>query len=120
MVFMYRISSGEVMGVSTDPATYAGINTTYYGTRVDPPTPNGADLSVPKIWDGGSVRNATANEIAGFPNFAASDLNLQQRDMAWDKYQGSDGVTRKYLRAAVSVLLDEINLIRTSPCPGPC
>lgn len=118
MVFQYRKSSGEVLGVSADNAAYAGQDATYYASVQDPPQPNGADLSTAKIWDGTNLRNATSGEISGFPASTATDLTLQQRAVAWNRLQGTDAITRKMLQAIVSVLLDEINTLRTNAALG--
>lgn len=114
MVFLVRKSSGEVLGVSTDPATYAGIDATFMQTVADPPTPNGLATLADKIWDGTSVRDATAPELATFPTAQASDLNLQQRAAAILRLQ-VDPVLRKVLRAIVGQLIVQLNVVRQNP-----
>lgn len=111
MVFLYRKNGGEVLGVSTDPSAYADADATYYGALTDPAAPNGADLSVPKIYDGSQVRNASAPEQATFVTAAATDANLQQRTAAL-ALAITNPVQRKILIGIVSVLIDELNTLR--------
>jgi hypothetical protein len=70
-------------------------------------------LSIPKIYDTAQVRNATAQEQATFVTAAATDDNLQQRVSALN-LANNNPIQRKILMAIVSVLLDEINTLRTT------
>jgi hypothetical protein len=117
MVFLYRKTGGQVLGVSTDPTAYAGADTTYYGVLTDPTLTNGADLGTPKIWDGSSVRNATAPEIAAFVTAEATDTNLQQRTQASAQVT-TEPLSRKVLRSLIDVLVAEITTI-LSALPRP-
>jgi hypothetical protein len=64
MQFLYRINGGEVSIVSTEAIT--GHDPAYFATVTDPLLPDGAGLAPPKIHVSGTVRNATAEEIANF------------------------------------------------------
>jgi hypothetical protein len=113
MIILYRKNGGEVLGASTDVTAYAGVDNTFFGTVTDPPFPQGSDLSIPKIYDTAQVRNATAQEQATFVTAAATDDNLQQRVSALN-LANNNPIQRKILMAIVSVLLDEINTLRTT------
>lgn len=114
MIFLYRKSGGQVLGATVDVSAYAGIDATYFATVTDPPQSNGADLSVPKIYDLTNLRDATVPEQAAFVTAAASDLNLQQRAAAINRLQ-TDPVLRKILRAIVGSTLTAINPVRQNP-----
>lgn len=112
MTYLYRISGGEVLGVSTDPSTYAAVDSAYYGVAVDPTTPDGNDLSVPKIFTAPStVRNATPAEQTAFVSAGSIDANLQQRAAALVLFQ-TNLTQRKVLQGLVAVLVDENNILR--------
>jgi len=112
MLFLYRINGGEILGVSIDPNAWDMINTTYYNTVTDPPTPDGVDLGVKKIFDAPNVRNATAGEIANFPIAAATDENLVARNSANTGLDASATSNFKLFRAEALLVIDEINALR--------
>lgn len=114
MVFLYRKNGGKVEGVSSDDNAYTGIDATFYGTALNPSTPNGTDLATPKIWDGSAIRNATAPEITAFATALTADTNLIDRAAAKARLQ-SDPVLKKLLGALVDTLRTQINTLRTSP-----
>lgn len=111
MVVRYRLNGGQVLGVSTDN-TYAADNTTYYGALVDPVSPDGLDLTVPKVVAAGQVRNATAQEIANFSTAEAADNVLIERDNAILRLQ-TDKDLRRLLRAILGLTVTQINLLRS-------
>ncbi len=111
MVILVRKTSGEVLGSSTDNAVYSGADPAYFQAVLDPPVPDGQDLSVRKIWTGAVMRNATAPELATFAPAAAVDLNLHQRTRARDYFQ-SDPVLRKTLRAIAGLTTTQLNTLR--------
>lgn len=111
MTFLYRLNGGEVIGASVDVSGFGGIDATYFGTVTDPALSNGADLSVPKIYDGSVLRNATAGEISAFAVAATNDTIFQQRTRAIARFNG-DADFRKILRAIVGLTVSELNLIR--------
>jgi hypothetical protein len=74
MIFLYRKSSGEVLGASTDEAIYRQIDRQYYDTVADPMTLHGTDLRPVKIWDGLVLRQATVDEQRRFREAAAIDF----------------------------------------------
>ena len=114
MVFLYRKTSGQVLGVSIDGTAYSGVDATYFASVQDPPTPNGADLAVAKRWDGTNLRNATNPEVSGFAAFIATDNNLVARAAAINRLQ-SDVILRKILRAIVGQMVTQLNTLRTQP-----
>ncbi len=113
IIALYRKNGGEVLGISVDSNAYIGIDPTYFGSIVDPTVLNGADLITPKHYDGvTTIRNATANEITTSAAATLTDINLQQRDLAIFRLQ-TDPVLRKVLRAIVSIMVTQLNLIRS-------
>ena len=111
MIYLYRKNGNKVIGASIDNSTYDSVNSTYYGTIIDPAIPDGGDLSVPKIVDGSSIRNATAPEIANFAVAEAADANLQNRESAISSID-NNVVQKKVLQAITSVIVDELNTLR--------
>jgi hypothetical protein len=108
MVFLFRKNGGQVTGASVDGAAYTSADTTYFGTVTDPPTPNGTDLSLPKIWDLTNLRTATGPEQTAFVTAAAADANLQARAGAIGRLQ-TDVILRKILRAIVGLTVQQLN-----------
>ena len=111
MIFLYRITSEEVVRVATNSNAFDDEDTTYFATVLDPSTPDGQNLVPAKIRDGTTVRNATAPEIATFAAAEATDLTLIDRTSAKDIFD-TGSVSKKYLKAIVQVTLDEINTLR--------
>ena len=109
MIFLYRINGGEVLGVSVDMGAYAGIDAAFYAAIADPPTPDGIDLSVPKIYDGTNLRNASPSEITNFTSARNTDQVLSDRNGA-KAWVNTLPVNKKALQGIASVLLDEFNL----------
>lgn len=106
--YRYRISSGHVEGATVQDEQPSSAEVFMAYTPADPPTPNGNDLGIPKIYAGGIVRNATQQEIDSFPTFAANDVNLGYRAEAESITTNPDGIA-KYLRAFMLVVLEEFN-----------
>ena len=115
-VYLFRINGGQVLGVSIDATAYVGIDTSFFATVTNPPTPNGTDLAVPKIWDGTNLRNATAGEQTSFITAATSDLNLQQRNQAVVRLQ-TDPIFRKALGSIVDIVVQQLNTLRAAVIP---
>jgi hypothetical protein len=115
-VFKFRKNGGLVEGVSDNIAAFAGIDPTFHGTLIDPAMPDGKDLAVTKIAVGSTVRNATPAEIIAANAGVAADLNLNYRAAAIDWLQNNP-IQRKILRAIVSILVDENNLLRDAVVP---
>ena len=113
MIYLFRVNGGEVLSVSIDPTAYAGIDS-LLSTVTNPPTPDGLDLAVPKIWDGTNLRNATAGEIATFVTAAATDLTTTQRNTAVARFQ-TDPNFRKVLRSIVGLMVTQLNIVRQNP-----
>lgn len=110
MVVLYRLNGGQALAISSDNATFDTRDTTFYGVVIDPAMPDGENVNG-KIVVGTTLRNATAGELAAFATAEATDTNLQQRVIAIVELD-TDPVRRKVLRGIVSVLIDELNLIR--------
>jgi len=126
--YIYRKRSGEVVATTLKPANVDGrlyvlaqgavVDTAYLGTAVEPPLPDGVDMSVPKMFDGTSVRNATAGEIAAFAAAVAADQAIQIRQAAIDLVT-NDVTLRKVVKAVVGELIaglvPVLNQLRQNP-----
>lgn len=110
--FLYRINGGEVRGVSVSPTAYSNLTDPFLTIAVDPPTPDGENLSIPKIWDLTSVRNATAGEITAFDVATAEDQATSDKLDAQDLID-TQIVFRKAFKALVLTLIDELNILKT-------
>jgi len=110
--FLHRINGGEVLGVSTDPNAYAGLGNPLLAVKQSPPIPDGTDLVPAKIWDGISIRDATAPEIANFVTATATDTNIEIKQTAQDLVD-VEIIWRKTLKALVLTLIEEVNTLRT-------
>jgi len=98
---LYRISSGEVLKISTRGQMFDRINTDYFEYLIDPSFPDGTNnreqfpgsvmgplrelgfqkISIPSASE---VRNATQSEIDGFESYKIDDDNLQDATGASD------------------------------------
>lgn len=116
MLFVYRKTGGEVIAqVSTALEAASFFNPTYLAlTPDDPPTPDGIDLSVSKIWDGTSVRNATPTEITACVAAALADEAARARAKAVAKML-NDPAFRKIFGALLDLLVNQFNVLRTQP-----
>ena len=120
---LYRISSGEVMEISTSNKTESdfGMSSTYFGVLTDPPFTDGTQWLGPnyesrlfgyaKINDNSTIRNATQEEIDGFLLAAVGDRNQQQADRAKVYFQ-NDPEFRRIMNAFADILVSEINILR--------
>jgi hypothetical protein len=120
---IYRISSGEVINISTEDDPFSPLgdrhgklavisNATYPDGTI---TRLGGELRVlgtAKILVGTVIRNATQQEIDGFAIAAADDLNQIEADKAVNLFQ-DDPRLRRILVAFAAVLVDEINILRS-------
>ena len=114
--YLYRINGGEVLGMSVVLEAYTNVDPAYVAVVTDPAEPDGRDLQPLKIFDAGTIRNATAPEIANFAVAAADDQKLMDRDAA--KALCTDAaVMRSVFRALIHVLIDEINILRRKQKP---
>lgn len=103
MVFYYQKSSGQVLGSSEDAQVYAGVDPTVYGVLTDPSIVGKFDTLVMPIWDGATIREATAQETAAYPTAQSTDAVLVARKLAIARLQ-SDPALGKLLRAIVAEL----------------
>lgn len=106
--YLYRVNGGEVLGMSVNG--YPSIPSDL--AQVENPTaPDGATLAPKKIFSGGALRNATAEEIAGFPALEAADEMAKTKTTV--KLFLDDGDRRNLLsRAIAELIVDELNIIR--------
>lgn len=110
--YLYRINGGQVLGMSIN--TYE--DSTYFANLTDPLEPDGRNLQPPKIHDAGTVRNATAPEVAAFATAEAEDQNLMDRETAKTLYTGQS-VSRKVLKAFAQILVDYLNVLHSKQKP---
>jgi hypothetical protein len=129
---LYRLSSGEVLKISTRGQPFSDADATKFGVLTDPNLPDGTetrdtsgeDLGPPrqlgfaKVWDTVDVRNATQGEIDGFQ--AAEDDDDADLDVL-DAVQLLDAhpLFRRLLFAFGKTITDEINLLRAEHALSP-
>ena len=104
MIILYRRTGGRVEGLAPSNTGAFSAHDAVYALVVDPPMPDGADLTVPKVYDGSVMRNATAGEIAGFAAAQAGDDTRRA--------QGEIDNWPVMIKALVLALVDEINILR--------
>lgn len=109
--FMYRKNGGQVVGTTMRDDGFGEVDEDFFATVDDPEIPDGDDLSVPKIFDSGRVRDATPAEVSQFTASRSSDQVLVDKKAA-KKFIQENTVSKKYLMAIVDAFLDEINSIR--------
>ena len=116
MVFVYRKNGGQVVAtVITFGDVAAFCDSTYFAATADePPQPDGNDLSIPKIWDGTNVRNATAAEITAFATAATTDDAIRTRAVGVGTIL-NDPAFRKIFGALLDLLVNQFNQVRTQP-----
>lgn len=108
---VYRTSSGEVRWIgASDEYTF---DMTYHTEIEDPTFTNGTDLQrrvlgSAKIFDNGTVRNATQQEIDTFESYAETDRQLAKVKQVKAFFQNNEQM-RKILKAVVKTLVDYIN-----------
>ena len=121
---LYRISSGEVIGISSREGQFDTINKLQFTIIEDPVFKNGTDnfnkenpipreFGYQKIVDreAHAVRNATQEEIDGF--YEAETIDVDVMDAVFAKVFMNDHPRfKKLMKATVKVLVDEINVIR--------
>jgi len=118
---LYRISSGEVVKISTKGQTFSDRDTTYWGVLTDPNLPDGTKVFDPadvgltpraldfaKIWDGTDVRNATQAELDGFAAPETDDENTQDAAAA-DDFLQTHPRFRKIFKAMLKRIIAENN-----------
>ena len=110
---LYRISSGEVTNIAdsiinTDP--------TYFAVLTDPTFTNGTMIDrrvfgQAKINDGGTVRNATQQEIDTFSELEHDDDN-KAKSVSAVSYFKNHPEFRRIMTAFAAILVDEFNILR--------
>lgn len=118
---LYRISSNEVVKISSKGQPFAERNTTFWGVLTDPTFTDGTvcrdddgDLRIlgyAKIVDSGEVRNATQVEIDTFEGFETDDENQQDADGADDLFVVHPRF-RKLFVAITDIVMKEVNILR--------
>lgn len=113
---VYRTSSGEVANISTANNPFVEYSLTYFTVVTDPTLVDGTDidfrtLGMSKIYDNGTVRNATQQEIDGFAAYALADRNAKQAQQATD-YLDNDPKFRRAVMAIIKGIVREDNELR--------
>lgn len=113
MFYVYRKSSGEVFGVST----------TSYGTLPsdlgEANVAQNVTLDVPYVYLASVLRQATAQEIAGFAQAIIDDAVAAEKEFIKDLFDNRKPGSI-VVKAIMAVMLSELNLIRgglTVPMP---
>lgn len=106
---LYRITSGEILILSTSAITPPDSYTANYAPAS---TPDGTDLSSPKIKDGTAMRNATGGEIAGFGAYTTTDAKLAAKAAQKTWFDSGNASYELRFRGLMLVVRDEINTIR--------
>ena len=116
---VYRLSSGEVLTVNESPIGYPP---NYFGFVTDTIAPDGLEiydsennrriLGYAKIYSGGVFRNATQEEIDTFLPAAIDDKNQKEANRAIEYFQ-NDPRFRRVMIAFASIIVDEINILRS-------
>ena len=112
MRYLYRLSSGEILGQSTDPSVWESVDTRFFSVLESPSEDPALDRTQPMIWDGTVVRNATAAEVAAFPTAAQGDDNMAAREEVASLFLGEKSSLGKMFRLITLVAMDEINVLR--------
>ena len=117
---VYRISSGEVLGIGTTSSLLFDLNE-YTAIATDVVLIDGAQLQSPdgnwrvpqysKIYDNGEVRNATQEEIDTFVVADRDDHNIQEASQALNDFQNNPKL-RRIMTAFAAILVNEINILR--------
>ena len=109
--FLYRKSSGESKHVSTSPFDLYDSN--YFEQVEDTELIDGKDTSIPKIYDGVRIRNATPGEIAGFAANEDADLLDKIRKQEIDFLQ--DNSRRNIaIKALIKNIVAQFNVLRAA------
>ena len=120
---LYRISSGEVLKISTRGQQFPHINTNIFEYLIDPDLPDGTDnreiidgrlgparsLGYQKIAIPGSnlVRDASQGEIDGFEAFKIEDDNLQD-ELGAKAFLSTHKRFRKIFVAILKLIVDQL------------
>ena len=123
---LYRISSNEVLKISTKDQSFSDRDAAVFGVLIDPAIPDGTEvreqtddlgplrqLGFAKIAEPGAsnVRNATQPEIDGFSVSEEDDDNVLDATQAQSLLLVHPQF-RKMMTAFSDILKDEINLLR--------
>ena len=115
---IYKVSSGEVTYIGDNAPivddTYKilaqGV-TLQDGSNVRDGNGNYRVFGYAKIYDNGTVRNATQQELDTFASLNQDDNNEIAADKAKAHFQNNPNL-RKILIAFAAILVDEINILR--------
>jgi len=125
---LYRLSSNEVLKVSTQDQSFSDADVLFFGVAISPATPDGTltrenlpdgtlgplrQLGFAKHYVSGTntVRNATQLEIDTYAAAELDDDNQQDAIRAKDLLD-THPQFRKILVAMADILKDEINILR--------
>lgn len=119
---LYRIASGEILGISDteDFGSKAGeygldtvTNPTIQDGTIfrDPSTGRRRVLGYAKIYSGGVVRNATQQEIDTFSPAEINDNKQVETLKAISDFENNPAM-RRVLKAIIKELVDQLNVLR--------
>lgn len=109
--FFYRKTGGQVESVSVNSFTIPVKAQDYFAQVENPTAPDGTSLVPAKVYLSNTLRNATAEEIAAFPDHVAADdktENIKQNK----EFLDDGNHQRPALKAIATVTVDEINTLR--------
>jgi len=126
---LYRLSSGEVLKISSAGQLFSDRNQSFFGVLTDPGMPDGMSVrdNLPDgtfgplrvlgfskivILESNLFQNATQSEIDTFSSLNVDDDNAQDADRARDLFNVHPQF-RKMLVAMADIIRDEINILRT-------
>lgn len=105
---LYRITSGEILILSDAAITPPDAYTANYAPAS---TPDGTDLSTPKIKDGTAMRNATGGEISGFGAYTTADAILAAKAIQKTWFDDENAVNEFRFRGLMLWMIDKFNAI---------
>jgi len=107
--YLYRKSSGEVIGASTDEAAF--FESEFFGVVQ---SEEKIDVAAARFTDGEQIREATIEEAAKFSESLLADAVAEQKTQAKDAIdlKEQSGFLPRSLRGLAAVLLAEINEMR--------
>lgn len=122
---LYRISSGEVIGISPKNKLWEEVNQNQFAVLTDPDFLDGTQNHNPEdpkrrepgfqkiaVPEHHEVRNATETEIMTFVHAEEVDVDIMDKIFA-RVFMNDHPRFKKLMKATVQVLVEEINAVRT-------
>lgn len=109
--YLYRKNGGKVEGMSVHAYTLSGVGATYYDQVENPTAQDGEGLAPPKVYLGGVLRNATAEEIAAFAAKAKEDDDAENKSR-FKKFLDDGDHRMPLFKALATITMDELNILR--------